>query len=202
MAAGSGPLRLVLLVGQQVLARQSAKLCFRQARSSDLPLLAQLVSSELQPAPGLAWWSDQLVEDDACFVACEDGAVVGVIATRVCAASDGLPRRGHISVLVVASHMRSQGCGSELLGCALQTLTAKGLGTCTSLYVRCSNDRAVDFYCRKHSFKIYQRVTAYYVDEHSVEDAFLLVRTQEDLHQQSEAQKWALLAYMLSRKTI
>lgn len=169
---------LLVLGGHGKSIDTSARFTLRSARSTDLVDIFTLVQSELVPAPSLNWWQDCLQDGRFCFVACQEGIVVGVVATRLFPLNDEFPARGHISVCVVAPSVQGKGCGSMLLKQAERAILRKGLGECITLYVRCSNERAIRFYCGRHGFSLHRRVRGYYfpVGEQPAEDAMLLVR--------------------------
>ena len=75
----------------------------------------------------------------SCFVAEQDGAIVGVILSG----HDG--RRGFIYHLAVAEGLRRQGLASELVGHALSALKAEGI-TKTALVVFSRNDAGNAFW--------------------------------------------------------
>ena len=158
----------------------------RRAREADARAIVLMVQRELIPCPRLSWWKDTIADEGSCFVvepphvhsAALEEPVLGVVATRICSAEYGLPARGHVSVCVVRTGYQGKGCGSMLLEHACRVLyEEKGL-ECTSLFVRCSNERALRFYLQRHHFTIHTRVASYYLAAGGLpeEDAFLLVR--------------------------
>ncbi|KAL1499762.1 hypothetical protein AB1Y20_012449 [Prymnesium parvum] len=130
---------LGLALSQAFALAASRDLTLQPAAPADIPALMALVRAELDPAPRTRWWHERIADDDCCFVAYEECRLVGVVATKLCDSSYGLPERGHVSVCVVASRARRRGYGSQLLERALHALDAKGRGACVSLYTGCAS---------------------------------------------------------------
>ena len=163
-------------------AHESSAFRVRNAGNSDiLAIMSTVHSAELVPAPSVCWWEERIA-DDLCFVVCDcHNAVVGVAATRAMGAEYGLPARTHVSVIAVSTHAQRRGVGSMLIQRACET----DCGPCVSLYVRCTNKRAIDWYCRRHGFACHRRIGGYY--KSPVEDALLLVRSvSQSCHHRSK----------------
>ena len=180
-----GVVLLALLTQGHAATVATSRFVLRSARDTDSRAIVSMVEPELIPAPGLSWWERCIADEGWCFVAepRDDSGTIGaspiqgVVATRTCSAEFGLPERGHVSVCVVRAGSQGKGCGSMLLERACRVLHEKGF-KCMSLFVRCSNERALQFYLRRHDFTIHRRVAGYYLAAGGlpVEDAFLLVR--------------------------
>ena len=71
---------------------------------------------------------------------------------------------------------------SMLLETACQSLQERNLGGCITLFARCDNTHAIDFYCERHGFRVHSRYTNYYrpVSELVSRDAWLLVRRSQN----------------------
>jgi ribosomal protein S18 acetylase RimI-like enzyme len=197
---------IVMFMSSVYGARVNPTFTIRSADKRDARAVMRLAEAELELAPSFHWWNLQLSQGDCwCFIATaavEGGRTVGVVATRSITADSrqGLPERGHISILVVdREHQvrvtsppldtlyaaaltvsdtlrlctQGRGCGSMLLERACQSLQERSLGECISLYTKCDDPQMINFYCARHGFRVHARVPNYY---RSARDALLLVR--------------------------
>ncbi len=104
----------------------------------------------------------------ACIftVACDGPSVIGYVLITVEAS------QGHIASMAVSPVRRRQGIGSAILGAAIQSLAADGVGR-IYLEVRRSNSDAIGLY-RKFSFAATGEVKRHYYPDG--EDAIVMAR--------------------------
>ena len=135
----------------------------RPAKSADCVEVTCLAADDEGASPTLTWWRNRLTDGTSRWYVLEVlSHVIGVVGVLVREPSNGLPRRGHVTMLTVQREWRRCGGGSKLLGAALRSLEADD-HRCISLHVRASNAAALALYVR-HGFRQHARLPAYYHD--------------------------------------
>ena len=95
----------------------SSLFAIRSARREEAGALRELSASIEPDVPECSWFEEKLTSDSRCLCLVAESSpatLVGVVLAKVVAA-DRLPRRAHVSILVVSEPTRRRGCGRLLL---------------------------------------------------------------------------------------
>ena len=95
----------------------SSLFALRSARREEAVALRELSASIEPDVPECSWFEEKLTSDSRCLCLVAESSpatLVGVVLAKVVAA-DRLPRRAHVSILVVSEPTRRRGCGRLLL---------------------------------------------------------------------------------------